>query len=164
MPDTTDEYTPPADDQDEVVDLDTATPDVKADRAETDPEPPADDQPAEDKPSSKREAKYRIQLRETEAERDQLRTTVENLQRAEVERLAAASIRKPTALWSTDVELSSLLDDAGRVDPDKVNAATKAAVETLGLAAKPAGGYVAREGMSIHRAEPVDPWSNAFKR
>ena len=156
---TTDEFTVPDADDVEPVD---ATTDTVAETPEVD-EPPAEEHSDDDKPGSKREAKYRVQLRETEAERDQLRATVEALQRSEVERIAGQSIQRPAALWSTDVELSSLLDDAGRVDPFKVNAATKQATETLGLAAKRPAGYVGGEGRTIGSPGAADPWQAAFK-
>lgn len=111
---------------------------------------------------SKREARYRVQLRETEAERDQLRANVEAFQRAEVERIAGESIQKPSALWSADVGLVSLLDDAGRVDPLKVDTAVQAARDTLGLAPTRPPGYVRGEGQVVDQPPAGNPWQNAF--
>lgn len=80
----------------------------------------------------RREAKYRRQLRDTEAERDTLRSTVETLQRAEAERLS--SLDKPAALWAAGTTLADVLDDDGTVDPEKVKAAADAAADALGAA------------------------------
>ncbi len=65
-------------------------------------------------------AKYRRRLREAEAERDTLGSRVETMQRAEVERLAAADLAAPADMWLTGTALPDLLDDDGDVDPAKV--------------------------------------------
>lgn len=120
--------------------------------------------PDESESQSKREARYRIQLRETEAERDQLAAKVEALQRAEAERLAAKVIQKPGALWATDTSIADLLADDGTVDPQKVTKAATAAQQTLGLATTRPGGYVAREGTSLHESSTSgSAWERAFK-
>jgi hypothetical protein len=123
----------------------------------------ADDHTDDENPN-KREARYRLQLRDTEAERDQLRSTVAALQIAEVERLAGKSIQRPSALWSADVELTSLLDDVGRVDPVKVDAATQQAQKTLGLAPTRPAGYVRGEGQVVGQPTAGNAWEGAFKR
>lgn len=82
---------------------------------------------------SRRDIRYREQLRAAEAERDTLRQNIENMQRREVERLAADHITKPGALWTAGTELADLLGDDGAVDPDKVAAATADARKELGL-------------------------------
>jgi hypothetical protein len=123
-------------------------------------------QSEETEPQSKREARYRTQLRDTEAERDTLLTRVESLQRAEIERLAANVIAKPAGLWASDVAVADLVDDSGRVDPDKVKAAARAAQEELGLEVSPEryrrGTIVPQEGKLVdHR--PIPSWEGAFK-
>lgn len=125
-------------------------------------EPTTEDQHPDENPNA-REARYRIQLRETEVERDQLRANVVALQRAEVERIASKSIQKPAALWSANVELAQLLDDTGTVDPRKVDTAVKQAKESLGLAQTRPGGYVRSEGQVIDSKPAGDPWKEAFK-
>lgn len=163
MPDSTEEFDAPDDQETQPTD-NVEVHNVEIDGEPAEPEPLPDDSADEDKPSSKREAKYRVQLRETEAERDQLRGTVEAMQRTEVERIAGASIQKPSAIWSSDVELGSLLDDTGKVDPLKVAAAAKRATEDLGLATKRPGGYVPREGTSTHQSTGgSNTWESAFK-
>ena len=72
-------------------------------------------------------AKYRRRLREAEAERDNLAAIVENTRRQMVERMLADStdghLGDPTDLWRGGVELAELVDEAGAIDPAKVDAA-----------------------------------------
>lgn len=94
-------------------------------------EPAAPTDPTGDKPTTpaaveqphgdgREAAKYRRQLRETEAERDTLSSRVEAMQRREVERLAAPGLAAPADLWLTGTTLADMLDDDGNVDPAKV--------------------------------------------
>ncbi|CAN5830575.1 hypothetical protein BH24ACT3_BH24ACT3_11450 [soil metagenome] len=101
-------------------------------------------------------AKYRRKLRDTEAERDTLRGQVEGLQRAEAERIAGQHITKPEGMWA-GVELADLLDEAGAVDGEKVNAAAKDARERFGLRSKLDGNVVPREG-----SNPPPPRAGGF--
>ena len=107
--------------------------------------------PQEDDGNPNREAaRYRTRLRETESERDDLAERVTALQRAEVERVAGATVTNPAALWAAEVQLADLLDDAGAVDPDKVRAAAGQAAERLGLA-RPRRNVVPNEGGNPRR-------------
>jgi hypothetical protein len=112
---------------------------------------------------SHREAKYRRALRETEAERDQLRERVEAMQRAEAERLASDQLARPAALWATGITLAELLDDNGAVSPDKVNAAAQHAADQLGVAppSRPPRPDPTQGGRGA-TVEPADPWAEAF--
>ena len=74
-------------------------------------------------------AKWRTQLRETEAERDRLAEQVGRMRRGEVERLAANRLRDPGDLWLAEVEVASLLDDDGAPDPAKIDAAISTVLE-----------------------------------
>ena len=78
-------------------------------------------------------AKYRRRLREAEGERDALAGRLENMQRAEAERLAAEHLAKGAGIWTTTA-LSDVLDDDGNVDPDRVAQAAQDARENIGLA------------------------------
>lgn len=115
---------------------------------------------------SRRDIKYRERLRETEAERDQLRTTVETMQRREVERLAAEHLIKPGSLWTVGVELTNLLDDDGAIDPEKVRAAALDARQQHGLedpqAARKRQPRVPLEGRG-NTQPPKSTWADAFK-
>ncbi len=127
----------------------------------TAPEEPTPEEQAEDGGKASREAAtYRRRLRETETERDDLRTTVEALQRQEVERLAAAELAAPAALWRAEgVDLTTMLDDNGRVDPGKVTAAIADAKAALGLAGPPTGPSL---DLGHRGAPPASPksWSD----
>lgn len=87
----------------------------------------------EEPAGTNREAKYRRQLRDTEAERDGLVGQLDAMRRAEAERIAGNVIAEPSALWAADVQLEDLLGDAGTVDAEKVKAAARDAQERLGL-------------------------------
>lgn len=134
----------------QTTDETTNAPAVDEDQEESaEQEAPAGDEPEEterDGSKAAREAaKYRRQLRETQAERDQLREQIDAMRRAEVERLAGAVLRKPAGLWASGVQVTDLLAEDGMVDRDKVVAAAKQAAESLGLA-RPMRNYVPNEG------------------
>lgn len=116
---------------------------------------------------SRRDVKYRERLRETEAERDTLRATVESMQRREVERLTAEHLVKPGSLWTVGVKLEDLLDDDGAVDAEKVRAAAVTARQQHGLqdpqAARKRQPVVSREGRSINTHGGSNSWAGAFK-
>lgn len=88
-------------------------------------------------------ARYRRQLRETEAERDALRGQVEAMQRAEVERLASAKLAKPAGIWTVGIQLDDMLTDSGTVDPAKVADVVAVAMDTVGLAPVPPRSVIA---------------------
>lgn len=113
---------------------------------ETTTEHPEPETAPEDDNPGKEAAKYRRRLRETETERDTLRTQVEALQRAAVEQVAGKHLHKPAGLWASGVTPAELVDDNGNVDPEKVQAAARAAAESLGLARAAGGNHVPREG------------------
>lgn len=161
MPNTTDATTV---DNSEVADTESTT------ATEEQGDNPAGDTPEDDDDAglSRRDVKYRERLRETEAERDTLRATVESMQRREVERLAAEHLVKPASLWTVGVELENLLDDDGTVDPEKVRAAAVDARQQHGLedsqSARKRAPVVPREGSSIHcGSSDTGSWTSAFK-
>lgn len=82
-------------------------------------------------------ARYRRQLREAETERDGLRTQLDALRRAEVDRLVTDAKVRPAAVWAAGTELASLLAEDGTVDAAKVTAAVAATREALGIAPLP---------------------------
>ncbi len=115
-------------------------------------------------------AKWRRQLRETEAERDTLRSRVEAMQRSEVERLAAGRLAKPASLWAAGAQLADLLTEDGDVDPEKVAAALDSAVDSLGLTELPAhlrpetqGAYVPSEGRHTGHLAGSPTWQELIQ-
>lgn len=110
-----------------------------------------------------REARYRRQLRQAEGERDQLRDRVESMQRAEAERLAAAEISRPAAIWAAGTQLADLLDLDGNVDPGLVAEAASRAADLLGTA--PARSTPKPDLSQGAQATAVggDPWEDAFR-
>ena len=99
---------------------------------------PAGDHPNDQDGTARAPGKFRQRLADAEAERDTLRATVETMRRAEVERLAAAAdLVVPSALWAAGVSLDDLLDQDGKVDPERVTSAVTGAIAALGLATRP---------------------------
>lgn len=98
--------------------------------------------PSDDDHKPPREQRYRI-------ERNEARARVEQLLTREAERLASKHLSNPADLFSIGgAELSSLLDDQGDVDPEKVEAL---AVEILG----------SRPGLGV-RQPATDPTQGRF--
>lgn len=103
-------------------------------------------------------AKYRRQLREAEAARDALASQLDATRRAQIEHLTTALRVKPVALWASGATVEALLNDAGAVDPVRVEAAARVAVDALGLASGP------RPDPSVGRgARSGGEWTDAFK-
>lgn len=82
-------------------------------------------------------AKYRRQLRDAEATRDDLQGQLDTWNREAIERRAAQHLAVASDLFDLgEVDPADLLGDDGRVDPDKVDAAARALIEARpGLAA-----------------------------
>lgn len=105
---------------------------------DAEPEDTTEEPPETDKAigKAKREAaKYRRQLRETEATVETLTAELSETRRQVAEQLVAGLTDRfaPNALWQVGVEVSDLLDDAGRVDPVKVQESVSEVREKLGL-------------------------------
>lgn len=94
---------------------------------------------AEQDNGNKEAAKYRRKLRAAEGERDALAETVAALQREAAEALASKHLNKPAALWQAGTALEDVLGEDGRPDPGKVEAASRSAIDALGLAPSRAG-------------------------
>ena len=112
----------------------------EAPAAETAPETPDGDPLA----AARREAAdRRVKLKAAEEANAQLVAKVEQLQRAEVERLAAATLATGADLFLDGAELASFLDEeTGDVSPDAVSAAAAKIVEARpGLARPAASGF-----------------------
>ncbi len=111
------------------------------------------DTTTEPETGSAAEKRYRLQLREAEAERDGLRTVVESMRRQEAERLAGDRLTSSKLLWTLGKGTADVLtDDGNGVDPDKVAALCDQAVAEYGDGVKnrriPGRPYAPLEGLS----------------
>jgi hypothetical protein len=90
---------------------------------------------------SREAARYRTRLRETEAERDQLRERLERYERAEVERLAsAAGLAVAGDVWTFGATLDTLRGETGDIDADTVSGVVEAILKDRPqLRAQPVG-------------------------
>lgn len=114
-----------------------ATESADQDITPAEPETPASDDVVDDTADrggkDREAAKYRTKLRATEAERDtlteQLTAMTERvaaMQRGDAERLAAEHLADGADLWRDGLELAAVLDEAGNLDPEKVQQAARA--------------------------------------
>ncbi|WP_255783414.1 hypothetical protein [Mycobacteroides abscessus] len=129
MTDTTDTTAPDtstATTTDEETGDDTDTSDV--DTAEdTTTEDDADSDDSGDK-SGREAAKYRRRLRETEAQRDTLAAQLSALRQGVIDDIAASAGVDPKLLAANGYELSSFLDEDGKIIRAKVDEAIQATV------------------------------------
>lgn len=91
-------------------------------------EPAADSEERSGDRGSREAAKYRRQLRDAEAARDQLAERLAALQRGQAETFAREHLADGADLWRDGVDLTALLDDGGQVDPDKVREAARSTI------------------------------------
>ncbi len=104
----------------------------------------------------KEAAQYRRRLRAAEAERDQARTDLEAMQRAEVERAAGERLAQGSDLWDAGVQLEELVSEDGSLDAEKVTAAVAAVLEARPhWATRRVRGDI-DQGARQPAAEPVD--------
>ena len=73
-------------------------------------------------PPRSKDARNRVELRET-------RARLERLQRREIERIAAEKMADAADLWTGGVTVDDVLDDQGDIDDDKVHAAVDGLLE-----------------------------------
>lgn len=136
MPENTE--TPEVDTTEDVQQTDTPTDNVTVTESTdedqiSDPTPEVDAEDQGDDGPGREAKKYRLRLREAEGRVAELESRVEAMQRAEVDRIATTQGIKPAALWAAGTNLPDLLTETGTVDTDAVDAAIKAASESLGL-------------------------------
>ncbi|MFI2104100.1 hypothetical protein ACH436_12445 [Isoptericola sp. NPDC019693] len=80
-------------------------------------------------------AKYRTQLRETEAERDTLRETVSALRREQAEAALDKTLARPESFWLTGATVDEYIDEAGKLDRSRLIADAQSAISKQGIAA-----------------------------
>lgn len=90
--------------------------------------PNTDERPNDDErgAANREAAKYRRQLRDVEAQRDQLGERLAAMQQSQAETLAREHLADGADIWRDGLELSAVLDNDGNLDPAKVAAAAKA--------------------------------------
>jgi hypothetical protein len=90
---------------------------------------------------SREAASYRRRLRETETERDDLRTRLERYERAEVERFASdAGLQVASDVWQFGAQLDALRTEDGAIDAEAVSGLVGEIVKDRpGLQARPEG-------------------------
>ncbi len=134
------------------------------------PDPAADETPGQD-PADKpgREAaKYRRQLREVEAERDELRATLDHVQHAEVERATGDRLVSHELLWIDGHKASEFYSKNGQIDPAKLDARVQQVRDKFGdgVFTKPQRGpFVPNEGRQPRNpgAGSGSKFADAFK-
>lgn len=113
-----------------------------------------------------RPGRYRERLTTAESEVDRLRGMVEQLQRAEVDRLAAAQLADPADLWRGDnaPALADLVGDDGRVDPGKLAGAVDRILTEHPHWRAPMARYRGemRSGATQWKIEPRSSFADAF--
>lgn len=113
---------------------------------------------------NKEAAKYRRQLRDTEAEKDDLAGQVEGLRRQLVQlNMPHGSKTNADALWATGRNAGDFFNDAGQLDAEKLTAAVRETHTALGLRYGP--DVISESGTGNGGMEPKRAtWSDALKR
>lgn len=111
-------------------------------------------------------ARYRRQLRDTEAERDTLAGQLDAVRRAQVADAAKAAGVAADAVWASGRTPADLIDDAGVIDPGKLTEALDAARTTFGavLPTVPSTDGQGDTGAGINAAKPTGDYEAAFRR
>lgn len=111
-------------------------------------------------------AKYRVRLREVEAERDLLANRLQAAQERIVTTEAAKHFADPADLWST-TKLADLLNESNSVDADKLDAAIDAALEAKPHWRKPASvtesTSTVRSNGRVEAGRPEPTFADAFR-
>lgn len=107
--------------------------------------------PETDTKAIRESAKYRKRAQEAEAERDQLRERLTAAHKSIAEGMSG--LRKPSALWATGTSVDDLLNEDGDLDPAKVQEASQAVVDELGIATAPKPDLSQGGGAD----DPIDP-------
>jgi hypothetical protein len=111
-------------------------------------------------------AKYRKQLRDTEAERDALTGTVESLRRQIIaQNMPRANKMTAEALWTAGHQAGEFFTEAGDLDAAKLEASTRAVHERFGVPFRnvdPVPGSGQRDPDGINWDGPS--WGDAIKK
>lgn len=127
------------------------------------PTEPDDDGEADESPNAEA-AKWRRRLRETEAERDLLRSQVETMQRTEVDRIVRQQVDwSPAVLWEAGLTVDMVTAEDGTIDTAKVETAVRNTEDRLGL--RPRVGYSVDHSKTTDGMRDIgaNPWQEAFQ-
>lgn len=104
-------------------------------------------------------AKYRVRLRETEAEVQRLTTALAAAQRSQIESLVGSALN-PETFWKL-TDPAELLDDTGAVDPELVREAAQKVRQEIGTVKPQGRGLVsgAQSGAPAKAPSFVDAFS-----
>ena len=116
--------------------------------------------------ANKEAAKYRRQLRDVEAERDNLHAQIDKMQRAQVEDALEGKLDKPSSFWLADHKPADFYTEDGELDSDKLNTAADTAIETIGLAR--ARRFQGSAGQGVRQSTPqrkskAEAWQEVLK-
>lgn len=128
-------------------------------------DPPGGTPDAEDTPdgkASKEAARYRHQLRATEAERDDIAARLTSVQRSVVDTEVTRLGVKPAAVWAAGVELGDLLASDGTVDPKLVAAAVASVRDQFGIAQQSTRRKTGLHSGLGKRGPAPNRWAGAF--
>lgn len=121
----------------------------------------AAEQPDDDRHQAEA-AKYRRRLRSTETERDRLAQRVEQLQRAEVARIAGAVLEVGEDLFTFGTQLADVLDPEGNIDSAAVQAAAEKVTASRPGLAKPRRRIDLGQGGSRVKPAGKQSWSEVI--
>lgn len=114
-----------------------------------------DPTPKEEAQAGSEAAKYRRQLRDTEAERDALKEQVTALRKTIADTALGEILEQPDGFWATGATLETFFSEDGVLDHEALKAAAGEASASLGLAQ--AGLAFEREaGLGVKGSSPEE--------
>jgi hypothetical protein len=132
---------------------------------DTAPSEPVEPTPETPEPTPNSEAaRYRVQLREAQAERDELAGRLTGYQRNECERAVADLLEQPGDLWEiAQADVAAFYGDDGTLNEAELRAAAGALIDQRPRLAKPMGPRLQNAGQySSPPPQPMD-WGSVIK-
>lgn len=105
-----------------------------------------------------REQRYRLQLREAEAQRDALAQRIEAMQRMDIERVAAELLAQGSDIFMAGADVSEFLNDEGGIDYDRVRASSRELAKDRPGLSKNAPAFDPTQGIGGHTPKPKLGW------
>jgi hypothetical protein len=130
---------------------------------EGDPQPDTQPEPPEPTPNSEA-AKYRVQLREAEAQRDALAERITGYQRQECESAVADLLEQPGDLWDiAQADVTAFYNEDGTVNEAELRAAASALIDQRPRLAKPQGPRWQNAGQGSRPVPGPVGWDSVIK-